>query len=85
MHVFLCDFHWQTGNELDDQTANELDDLMEKAILENKPEFVKFFVKRNNGIRLCDFFTHERVLKFDEKVSTANLRRPHTKLRCSML
>ena len=52
---------------------------MEKAILENKPEFVKFFMKVKNGIRLSDFLTHERLKKFYAGVRATYLMTLHMK------
>ena len=46
---------------------------MERAIFENKPEFVKFFMKGKNGVRLCDFLTHERLSKFYAEVRATYL------------
>ena len=52
---------------------------MEKAILENKPEFVKFFMKVKNGIRLSAFLEHKRLTKFYAEVRATYLMTPHMK------
>ena len=48
------------------------DELMKKAICENKPEFVKFFMEGNNGIPLKEFFTQARILDFYATVSATS-------------
>ena len=43
---------------------------MEEAVLDDKPEFVKFFMQVKNDSRLCDFLTYKRLSKFYEVNAT---------------